>query len=167
MKKHDIITNATPIIALAKIGQFHLLSQLFGKVYVPKAVYEEVTNNNQTNHYGEQELQEAIRSGSVHLYEIQNQSLVDGLIGRMHQGEVETIVGAKELDLKFVLIDERTARIQAKQFFKRPIGTVGVLILAKKAGIIAEVKPLLNQLIKHGFRMSKSLYQKVLEEVRE
>ena len=37
-----VVTNSTPIISLAKIDKLHLLRDIFGKIYVPNAVYKEV-----------------------------------------------------------------------------------------------------------------------------
>ena len=36
------VSNTTPILSLCKIGQLHLLQALFGQVYVPMAVYNEI-----------------------------------------------------------------------------------------------------------------------------
>ena len=36
-----IVSNATPLIGLAKIGRFHLLQQLFGQLHIADAVYDE------------------------------------------------------------------------------------------------------------------------------
>lgn len=35
------VSNSTPLIHLAKIGQLHLLSELFGTLLIPNAVYAE------------------------------------------------------------------------------------------------------------------------------
>jgi len=37
-----VVTNAGPLMALAKLGLLHLLGQLYGKVEMPTAVYNEV-----------------------------------------------------------------------------------------------------------------------------
>ena len=37
-----VVTDSTPIISLAKIDKLHLLRDIFGKIYVPNAVYKEV-----------------------------------------------------------------------------------------------------------------------------
>ena len=46
-------------------------------------------------------------------------------------------------------------------------GTVGLLLLAKRRGMIAEVRPLLTRLMRAGFRVSASLYQDVLHAAQE
>jgi predicted nucleic acid-binding protein len=37
-----VVSNTTPIISLASIGQLSLLPELFGKIYIPQAVYYEI-----------------------------------------------------------------------------------------------------------------------------
>lgn len=37
-----VVSNASPLIGLSMINQFHLLKELFHKVYIPEAVYNDV-----------------------------------------------------------------------------------------------------------------------------
>ena len=37
-----VVTNSGPLMALAKLGLLDLLGRLYGKVYMPGAVYDEV-----------------------------------------------------------------------------------------------------------------------------
>ena len=37
-----VVSNATPIISLSAIDHLSLLQKLFGPIYVPKAVHEEI-----------------------------------------------------------------------------------------------------------------------------
>lgn len=164
---NKIVTNSTPIISLSILGKLDLLNELFEEVYVPNAVYEEIVNSNSTQSYGRNELEHQIKNGNFVKVEIKNQTLINTLYGKLHEGELEVIVGAKELDLNYVLIDERTARNMAKTFLLRPIGTVGILILAKKKGKIDKVKPHLDKLIANGIFLSVKLYNQVLAEVNE
>ena len=40
-----IVSDTTPIISLMKPGQLELLQKLFDVVYIPEAVYRELTEN--------------------------------------------------------------------------------------------------------------------------
>lgn len=40
-----VVSDTTPIISLMKAGQLELLQKLFGVVYIPVAVYRELTEN--------------------------------------------------------------------------------------------------------------------------
>lgn len=57
--------------------------------------------------------------------------LVEQLYGKMHKGELEVIIAAKELSREFVLIDEKTARNFAEMNLLSPIVTIGLLVVAK------------------------------------
>ena len=89
--------------------------------------------------------------------------MVKRLFGKLHLGELETIVGGIELGVDFVLIDEISARNMAKNFFQTPIGTLGILRLAKSKGKIQQIKPYLDVLISNDYRISKKLYEQVLQ----
>lgn len=165
MKK--IIINSTPIISLSIIGKLSLLHELFEEVYVPEAVYQEIVNGKSKKKYGRKELQKSVEEGNIKLLQIKNKQLVNTLYGKLHEGELEVIIGAKELGLLNVLLDERAARSLSKTLLLRPIGTVGILLLAKEKGKIENVKPFLDQLIANGIYLSKSLYNQVLNETEE
>lgn len=44
-----IVSNTSPIRYLTCIGEHDLLPQLFGKVFIPRAVYQELTHENAPN----------------------------------------------------------------------------------------------------------------------
>lgn len=158
-----IISNTSPIIALSMIGKVPLLWELYDKVYVPKAVYQELTSSVHDNDYGHREIIEAIKENKISIYSIENESLVKSMYGKLHNGELETIIGGKELNVDFVLIDERAARSMAKSFFLTPIGTIGILRLAKHQGKVDKIKPFLDTLIGRQFRIGKALYEQILK----
>lgn len=166
-KVNKVITNSTPIIGLSILKKLHLIADLFDEVYVPDAVYQEVVHCGSPRRYGRNELHEMIDNGIFNRYKVKNGELVNKLYGKMHKGELEVIVGAKELNIRIVVMDENTARSLAKTFLLQPIGTIGILILAKKKGRIEKVKPHLDILINHGFHISKVLYEKAIFQVDE
>ena len=92
---------------------------------------------------------------------------MDKLYGHLHKGEIETVIAAREMDIDYVIIDERSARSFAKSFFLKPIGILGILQRAKELEKIDALKPLLDELIASNFRISKKLYSKLLELVDE
>ena len=68
-----------------------------------------------------------------------------------------------ELGDVFVILDDRKARLLALQLSLKVIGTVGMLLRAKRFGVITEVKPLLIALNQVDFRISEALVQKALQ----
>lgn len=162
-----IITNTSPVIALSMIDRLSLLWELFDKVYVPEAVLKELTSSFDEKDFGRREILEALKEEKVIIYSVKDGVLVQRMYGKLHQGELETIIGGKELDIDFVLIDERSARNMANNFFLTPIGTIGILRLAKSQGKIDKIKPYLDIIIAHDYRIGKALYEKTLKQENE
>lgn len=109
----------------------------------------------------------AVREQKVTVYKVENQTMVEQLQGRLHRGEVEVIVGAKELGIRTVIIDDRSARNLAEALLFTTVGIIGVLRLAKKTRKIEVVRPHLDALMQSGYRISKKLYESILEQVGE
>jgi len=40
-----VVSNATPLIAVAMAERFDLLQKIFGRIYIPQGVYEEVVES--------------------------------------------------------------------------------------------------------------------------
>jgi uncharacterized protein len=77
-------------------------------------------------------------------------------------GEAEAIALALELKDALLLMDELRGRAHASYLGLKVIGTFGLLVSAKQAGLILAVKPLLDALMESGFYASRSLYTKTL-----
>lgn len=162
-----VICNSSPIIALSFIGKLNLLWEIFDEVMIPKEVYREVVEANPSSNYEAKELEKAVDEGKIMVYNIKNQKLVDDLYGKLHRGELEVIVAARELKVTDVIIDEKAARSFAEAMLLQSIGIIGVLIIAKKKGEISEIKKYLDLLIKSNYRISKKLYENALRKAEE
>lgn len=80
----------------------------------------------------------------------------------MDEGEAETIALAMELNDVIFILDDKKARRVAKQIGLKVIGTVGMLLRAKRQGLISEVKPFLTALLNADFRISDRIMQEAL-----
>lgn len=132
-----------------------------------KEVYNEIVLGREDNATGREKLIEAVENNKIKIYEVKDKDLVNKLYGHLHKGEIETVIAARELDLTYVIIDERSARSFAKTFFLKPIGVLGVLQRAKELGKIKKLKPLLDELKATDFRISKKLYLRLLKSAGE
>ncbi|GEN35955.1 DUF3368 domain-containing protein [Aneurinibacillus danicus] len=162
-----IISNTSPLIALSKIHQLHLLWELYDQVFISEAVYQEIMASADEQSSGKAEVDQAVQDKNINIYKVQDQLLVNSLYGKLHKGELETIVGGRELNADFVLIDEKAARQTAKNFFLTIIGSIGILRIAKREGKIEYVKPYMDFLIAEGYRISQPIYHMVLEAEKE
>lgn len=161
------VCNSSPIIGLSLIKKLDLLWEIFDEVYITEEVYKEVTINEKIRKIGSKELIEAVKNNHIKIYSVKNKLLVEQLYGRLHRGELEVMAAAKELKIKRVIIDDRSARYFAETMLLRSIGLVGILLLAKEYKKIGSVKEYLDMLIEKGFRMSVKLYNQILKSAGE
>jgi predicted nucleic acid-binding protein len=154
MSLAPVVCNSSPLIALDQIGQLDLLERLFTSVLVPPAVVREtaptvvlpgwITEQSPAQPIGPQ-----ILSASLGL------------------GESEAISLALEIHAAWIILDDRPARRLAQALGLTVIGTLGLLLAAKRRGYLAVVKPSLDSLVHHGFHIAADLYQRILTDAGE
>lgn len=89
--------------------------------------------------------------------------MVRQLSENLDAGEAVSIVLALELPTDFLLMDEKKGRTVAKSLGLPVTGLLGVLIRAKNEGVVAEIRPILEDLISTtGFRIHQNLYLEAL-----
>lgn len=157
-----VVSDSSPITNLAAIGQLDLLRQLYQNVFIPAAVYRELTAAS-GSHPGA-----IVQSLDwIEARDVANRLLVTALRIDLDEGEEEAIALAQEISADLLLLDERRGRAVAGRFGLRVVGLLGVLVDAKQQGLIPEVKPLLDALVRAGFRISQDLYARVLQAAGE
>ncbi len=157
----NIVSNTSPLIFLSKIERLEILTHLFSKIYIPNAVWQEIiVNNNDDSCYI---IKDKIACGQIEIFKVRNEVAVNTLMGRLHSGVSETIIGAGELAIKRVILDDLYARNKAKHFNLSVTGTLGILILAFHEGIIQDIRTEIQKLKTVGFRISDDLMKKILE----
>lgn len=167
MNNLRVICNASPVIGLFSIQKINLLWELFNEVIMPEAVFEELCADSIHHKEESQELKRLVSCGKIQVCQIRNKELVKSLYGRLHFGELEVIIGAKEQNIKLAIIDEKSARKLATEFLVDTIGILGILLLAKQKGLLTQVKPELDKLKSNGYRISHSLHEQVLKRAKE
>ncbi|MCY3722773.1 MAG: DUF3368 domain-containing protein [Candidatus Poribacteria bacterium] len=161
MPVKPVVSNNSPLVALWRLDLLSLLRDLYTEVWIPRAVEKEF--------FGiEKKLrQEALNQASwiqtVDLTDPESVSDYD----KLDVGEAAALALAKEHEARFVIIDEKKARQQASKIGLRVKGTVGVLIEAKKSGLISSIKPLLIELQKNRVYLTESIINAALKEVGE
>jgi len=140
------------------------LQQLYGTVFIPEAVYRELTDPSFPI-AGSTEVQ---TFDWIETCAVINRTLVDSLSDELDIGEAEAIALAVEMQAEPVLIDERRGRLVAARLNLRYTGILGILVEAKSQGLIDRVKPLLDALINQaGFWVAEPLYNSVLRLIDE
>lgn len=168
MQNRVVIADAGPLIGLARIGQLALLPRLFGMVTVPSWVRQEVLAGG--DFPDTRALQEAFSQPWLQTVEISgNHDLIH--LHQIDMGEATAITLAQQLQdegsLVLLLMDDQRGRQAAQHSGFTTMGTAGLLALAKKAGAINAVKPLLQSLHQKGYFLSQRLMDSVLAQAGE
>jgi uncharacterized protein len=143
--KESVVLDSTCLIGLDQINRLEILPALFEPILAPPEVERE---------FGSSPPWLKIEAPA-------QSELVKALTVLVHGGEAEAIALAAERQLRIVL-DDRKARDVAFRMSLKVLGTVGVLIRAKRAGLFPWLKPLLSELIDKGFRLSEDLRREAL-----
>lgn len=137
-----------------------MLHALYGTIHIPVAVFHEVVIRGVGRPGG---TAVANTPWIVQKAPANQQTVAQPLSAGLDQGESEAIVLASELSARLVILDESRARTVARQRGLPVSGTLGVLIAAKNAGIVAAIKPLLDQLSAAGFYVSPQIIAHTLQ----
>ena len=163
MNEEDrIAVNTSPWIALSICGQINLLQKFFREVYIPIAVKEEILAGGKLG-IGVKELK---TSPWIKIERVSDPHKVK-LLYELEQGEAEVIVLAKERGINKVLIDEKIARLQAKVLGLEVLGTLGLLLRAKKEGLLPAIRPLIQKMRDEGIWIKEDLIKGILIEAGE
>ncbi len=159
-----VVSNTTPLIGLATIERFDLLHHLFGKLYIPQAVYDEAVTVGREEGGAKREVSTA---DWIETVAVKDRSAVAALLDELDLGEAETIVLAQELKADWVLMDEKKGRRKVTELGLNKIGTVGILLKAKQVGLLVEIRPDLERLRTEGFSLSQRIVDAVLDQANE
>jgi predicted nucleic acid-binding protein len=154
-----IVSNTTPISNFLHLGQMEILKTIFKELHVPMAVHFEI----EAYFSGDYQWQRSLDEGFIIRTEIQTSPKIKELMIHLHMGEAEALCICIENNAKLCLLDDKDARI-INRLNNIPIsGTLGVLMKAKKMGIIESVKDLMDRLrTDHHYWIDNSMYNKVL-----
>ena len=163
-----IISNASPLIFLAKIGKLDLLENY--EIIIPKQVHEEIIKGKKIGRDDSYKIESLIEKNKIKVDGTKINKEIDKL--NLGEGEKATISLGIKKKVNIILLDERKARRVAK-FYKlkyklKPRGTIGILLEAHKNKKISkeEIKELLQKLIKEGYRISEELIIGLLKEIK-
>lgn len=157
-----IIADSGPLISLAIIDQLDLLKQLFERVIVPPAVWDEVTVK------GNGMPGALLVSQLTWLeFETPEPQILQPLSILIDPGESEAIALAQVIPNSTVLLDDSRARRVAERLDVPRIGTLGILRRAKINKLINEIKPHIEHLKANHIYMSENLVKAILEDVGE
>jgi uncharacterized protein len=140
-----VVSNTSPLIALAKLDRLDLLAQLFQKVFIPQTVFNEFLS-----HCPAHEEQRFLSACDNFIETVAVTKCVE-FKRTIDLGETEVLSLALTLHADIALIDDRKAFNEAKEQQIKTASTRAILITAEKRGLIASYDTLEQQLKKQSF----------------
>lgn len=154
-----VIADTGALISLALVGEVNILSQLFDDFFIAEAVWLELNNYDNPNFDRTILLQLKDKvvpiKGKNHLATL------------MDFGESESVILYEELKASWLLIDDQKARSFAESLDINCIGSIGLLVLAKKKNILSQLRPIFESWLKNGRYFSRNLLNDILKQSNE
>lgn len=147
----NIVADTSCLILFFKINELELLKRLFPKILITEIVAKEFTKP------------------LPNWIEIRNpkSNLHIGLMNSLDKGEATAISLATDFKESLIVIDEQKGRKIALEMGLTVTGSLGILLLAKKKGLIPDVKSALSKIQQTNFRVSESLIYRTLDMANE
>lgn len=153
-----VVVNSTPIIILGNSGYLELLKNLYGEISIPEAVFREVTAK-----ADDASAFLASNPDWIHVAEVQSREDARIFSSRLHAGEVEVMLLAREQRADLVVIDDNAAKHTAKYLGLKVVGSLGILLKAKQEELIENIAPVLDKIVMGGFYIDEELKNNILK----
>jgi len=143
-----IISDTSCLIALSNIGFLHILKDIYEEVIITSEVQDEFGGN---------------LPDWIIVINVKDKEKQAEIEKRLDRGEASSIALALETNNSILIIDELKGRKIAKLFDLEIIGTIGMLLIAHKKGLIDDVLNIILKLVNNGFRLSDKMLDKLIE----
>jgi predicted nucleic acid-binding protein len=146
-----IIADTSCLIILHKIGELDLLQRLFSQVTITPKIAEEYQN----------ELPAWVRVTPP------NEKSYRAIAGILDDGEASAIALALDMSDSRLILDDIQARKYAKRLNLSVTGTLGIIALAQKEGIIPSAMKIIDKIQDTNFRLSDRVLARIKQALRE
>jgi predicted nucleic acid-binding protein len=150
-----VVSDSSPLIALAKIDSFSLLRKVYGELYIPTEVYNEVVIAG----VGLAGASETSDSPWIHVCRIKNAVDLAAPQARfgLGCGELSTMILAKELRADLVILDDLRARKVAQSEGFRVQGCIAILEASFRKGYLPDLRQAYDQMVQRGVYLNREL----------
>lgn len=155
-----VVSDASPLNVLVRIGHVEVLAALFGTVIIPPAVASELS------HAGTPTVIRNWIAARPEWLEIRAPATIDATLQIDDPGEVEAISLALELKADFMLVDDRKARRAARERGIPITGAVGVLELASARALLS-LKDAFERVRATDFKVAERILREALKRDAE
>ena len=155
MSEH-VIANSSPLILLSKIGRLDFLKLAGDRIFVPQAVWNEVTD------YSDQKFVPILKEFPWIQIELDPEIPHEVLSWNLGKGESAVIALGIKKGSSELVIDDSDARSCARSLGLQVRGTLGLILLAKKKGLLSSVRSTIDELILAGMYLDKGVVDQIL-----
>lgn len=154
------VSNASPLISLAKLNCLSLLSDVFGEIRISSQVFNEVV----VAGAGRPAASAVQGAGWIRVEPCRDLARVKALQSQYNlgAGEAATLVLAQEISADLTIIDERTARGVASTLGIKVIGCIGILEVGHRRGLVADLRETYRQMLDLGIRIDSRILDRSL-----
>ena len=158
----EIICNTSPLQYLYRLGTLEVFHAVAGRIVVPPAVVDEIAAGKRLglDLPDLAVLDWVTTRGPVGIAAI-------GSFTGLGAGESEVLMLALESPGAVAVLDDALARRFAQRIGVKFTGTLGILLDAKRIGLVAALAPLMDRLHQTGFRLSPQTRAAVLRHAGE
>jgi predicted nucleic acid-binding protein len=156
------VVNSSPLILLGKIGRVALLGELSDELIVPGVVAREVGAKPD----GEQIVSEVASLVGTR-FEGEITTSPEIAAWNLGRGESQVLALAGTHPGSRAVLDDLEARRCAQSLGLSLIGTLGVVLRAKRKGVIERARPVIEHLRRVGLYASDSLVERALAHLGE
>jgi len=160
------VSDATPLIHLSKISKVSYLKKLFGAIFIPKEIFEEIVIKGKEFKKKEVAFVEKLIEEKFVIVKEARSSLN---MPNLHIGELKAMSLCKDIKIRALLIDEKEGYEAALILGLKPLRTTSLLlrILNKKMIKFNDYKEALIGLSESGYFLSAETYERLLEAGRK
>ncbi len=161
-----VVSDASPLILLAKIGKLMLLKKLYSEIIIPSQVGNEVMGHkDKASVY----ISSEIKKGWIKVREAKISPEIVSLGEKLglHKGETAALGITKHLEINEILADDKLARIAARILGLRAIGCLGVIMKAYEIDIIDRTEAIdsIEKLVKAGLWISPDVLSDIFNSL--
>ena len=154
----NLVSDTSVLLYLGRIQHLDLLDTLFTNILIPQAVLSEL------------DVGRTLRADTVNprhfawmqIVKVSTEEIAQLPSNTLGAGEQAVIAYTRRTTDSLAGLDDKLARQLAQSLRIDVIGLIGILIKAKRAGAIPQVRPLLDYLRIEGFRLHQNVYQEAL-----
>lgn len=152
------VVNSSPVIALARVGQLELLTQIPQKALLPNAVRDELLKGPDGD-----PARSAIEGNVFEIAEVFD-PLPEIQAWDLGAGETAVLTYARLSSGSVAVLDDQAARRCARSLSIPLIGTLSVVILARRNHFIDSAAKILRALQQNGFRLDDEVIRIALSQ---